>query len=69
MKSISVPSLVLQVILPIKYPAVWDMYKKQEASFWTAEEIDLVQDTRDWDKLTSDEQHFVKHVLAFFAAR
>lgn len=56
------------VILPIKYPVVWDMYKKQEASFWTAEEIDLAQDTRDWEKLNENEQHFIKHVLAFFAA-
>jgi len=44
------------------------MYKKQEASFWTAEEIDLAQDLVDWDSLTSDEQHFIKYVLAFFAA-
>jgi len=44
------------------------MYKKHEASFWTAEEIDLSADNVDWDKLTSQEQHFVKHVLAFFAA-
>ena len=45
------------------------MYKKHEASFWTAEEIDLSQDQKDWDKLNSNEQHFLKHVLAFFAAR
>ena len=44
------------------------MYKKHEASFWTAEEIDLAQDTKDWEKLSEGEQHFVKHVLAFFAA-
>merc|ERR1719291_1666530 len=44
------------------------MYKKHEASFWTAEEIDLSQDTKDWDNLSGSEQHFVKHVLAFFAA-
>merc|ERR1719282_1045333 len=44
------------------------MYKKHEASFWTAEEIDLSQDLRDWDTLTSSERHFIKHVLAFFAA-
>merc|ERR1712222_315376 len=44
------------------------MYKKHEASFWTAEEIDLSQDTKDWEGLTAQEQHFVKHVLAFFAA-
>merc|ERR1712003_239712 len=47
---------------------VWEMYKKHEASFWTAEEIDLSQDTKDWETLTDSEQHFIKHVLAFFAA-
>merc|ERR1712203_1222355 len=46
----------------------WEMYKKHEASFWTAEEIDLSQDSKDWDQLTDAERHFVKHVLAFFAA-
>merc|ERR1712149_82245 len=56
------------VMFPIQYPQIWEMYKKHEASFWTAEEIDLSQDTKDWDKLTDSEQHFVKHVLAFFAA-
>jgi len=56
------------VMFPIQYPAIWEMYKKHEASFWTAEEIDLSQDQKDWDKLTKDEQHFIKHVLAFFAA-
>merc|ERR1711976_1161623 len=56
------------VMFPIQYPAVWEMYKKHEASFWTAEEIDLSQDTKDWEKLTASEQHFIKHVLAFFAA-
>merc|ERR1719145_95280 len=44
------------------------MYKKHEASFWTAEEIDLSQDSKDWEKLTDAERHFIKHVLAFFAA-
>merc|ERR1712019_222169 len=56
------------VMFPIQYPAVWEMYKKHEASFWTAEEVDLSQDTKDWDNLSDSEQHFVKHVLAFFAA-
>jgi len=57
------------VIFPIKHKEIWDMYKQAEASFWTAEEIDLQQDMNDWDnKLTKDERHFVKHVLAFFAA-
>jgi ribonucleotide reductase beta subunit family protein with ferritin-like domain len=56
------------VLLPIQYQSVWEMYKKAQASFWTAEEIDLSQDVREWTKLSSDEQHFIKHVLAFFAA-
>merc|ERR1719240_1208932 len=56
------------VMFPIQYPAFWEMYKKHEASFWTAEEIDLSQDNKDWEKLSESEQHFVKHVLAFFAA-
>ncbi|OWY23026.1 ribonucleoside-diphosphate reductase [Sphingobacteriales bacterium UPWRP_1] len=56
------------VLFPIKYPEVWKMYKQAEASFWTAEEIDLAQDLTDWTKLTDDEKHFVKHILAFFAA-
>lgn len=56
------------VLFPISYNRVWEMYKKAEASFWTAEEIDLSQDYKDWVTLNSDEQHFVKTVLAFFAA-
>ncbi|KAL8424606.1 hypothetical protein Efla_003722 [Eimeria flavescens] len=56
------------VLLPIMHKEVWEMYKKSEASFWTAEEIDLHRDLVDWEKLNADEQHFIKHVLAFFAA-
>ncbi|RKD18726.1 ribonucleoside-diphosphate reductase [Pelobium manganitolerans] len=56
------------VILPINYPAIWEMYKRHEASFWTAEEIDLSADQKDWDNLTDGERHFIGHVLAFFAA-
>ncbi|MEK7175286.1 MAG: ribonucleoside-diphosphate reductase small subunit [Patescibacteria group bacterium] len=56
------------VLFPIKNPKVWEMYKKAEASFWTAEEIDLSDDLRDWAKLNEGEKHFIKHVLAFFAA-
>ena len=56
------------VILPIKYPAIWEMYKKHEASFWTAEEIDLGDDMKYWDNLNDGERHFISHVLAFFAA-
>jgi ribonucleoside-diphosphate reductase beta chain len=56
------------VVLPIKFPDVWEMYKKHEASFWTAEEIDLYQDLKDWDSLSKNEKHFITHVLAFFAA-
>ncbi len=56
------------VLFPIKYPKIWDMYKKAEASFWTAEEIDLSPDLKDWEKLNAGERHFISHVLAFFAA-
>lgn len=57
------------VLFPIKHQDIWEMYKKAEASFWTAEEIDLNPDLQDWDnKLNDDEKHFIKHVLAFFAA-
>lgn len=57
------------VIFPIKHHDLWDWYKKCEACFWTAEEIDLHQDLADWNnKLSEDEQYFIKHILAFFAA-
>ena len=57
------------VLFPIKHNDIWQMYKQAEASFWTAEEIDLSSDMTDWDnKLNNDEKHFIKHVLAFFAA-
>lgn len=57
------------VLFPIKHHDMWEMYKKAEASFWTAEEIDLSPDLTDWaNKLNDEERHFIKHVLAFFAA-
>ena len=56
------------VILPINYPRIWEQYKKHEASFWTAEEIDLSGDLKDWANLNDGERHFISHVLAFFAA-
>jgi len=56
------------VLFPIQHNSIWEMYKKHEASFWTAEEIDLSQDSKDWETLNEGEQHFIKHVLAFFAA-
>jgi len=56
------------VILPIKYHDIWKMYKKAEASFWTAEEVDLSKDLQHWEALKDEEQHFISHVLAFFAA-
>lgn len=52
----------------ILYPKIWEMYKKAEASFWTMEELDLSTDPIHWARLNKDEQHFIKHVLAFFAA-
>ena len=57
------------VIFPIKHHDIWEFYKSMEASFWTAEEIDLSQDLNDWNnKLNEDERYFIKHILAFFAA-
>lgn len=62
------PSTKRFVLLPIKYPEIWEAYKRNLSTFWTAEEIDLADDLRDWSKLTPDEQNFVKQVLGFFAA-
>ncbi len=57
------------MLFPIEHNDIWEMYKKTEASFWTAEEIDLHQDLVDWEtKLSDDEKYFIKHILAFFAA-
>ena len=55
------------VLFPIQYQDIWDAYKKHKAVFWTAEEIDFGKDLNHWEKLNSDEQHFIKNVLAFFA--
>ncbi|KAG1663825.1 hypothetical protein FOA52_013390 [Chlamydomonas sp. UWO 241] len=55
-------------LFPIQYEDLYVMYKKAVASFWTVEEVDLSADLRDWERLSGDEQHFIKYVLAFFAA-
>jgi ribonucleotide reductase beta subunit family protein with ferritin-like domain len=55
------------VIFPIRHPDVWSMYKKHMAVFWTAEEIDLSKDMKDWEKLSDGERHFIKNILGFFA--
>lgn len=55
--------------MPLQSYKLWKMYKQAQASFWTAEEIDLAKDVRDWeDKLSDNERHFISRVLAFFAA-
>ena len=56
------------VLFPIHHNDIWWMYKKAEASFWTAEEIDLSADLTDWIRLSDTERHFISHVLTFFAA-
>ncbi|KUI60528.1 Ribonucleoside-diphosphate reductase small chain [Cytospora mali] len=57
------------VMFPIQYHEIWQMYKKHEASFWTAEEIDLSKDLHDWsNRLNDDEKYFISTILAFFAA-
>lgn len=55
-------------MFPIKSMAIWKFYKQALASFWTAEEVDLSNDLKCWENLTNDERHFIKHILAFFAA-
>jgi ribonucleotide reductase beta subunit family protein with ferritin-like domain len=56
------------VLFPIKYQEFWNLYKKSVACFWTVEELDFTEDLKDWDKLTDNEKHFIKHVLAFFSS-
>jgi hypothetical protein len=56
------------VLFPIRHQRIWEMYKQAEASFWTAEEVDLTVDSVHWASLNDGERHFIKHVLAFFAA-
>lgn len=55
------------VLFPIRYHTIWNMYKKAESVFWTAEELDLSKDLSDWEKLSENERHFIKYILAFFA--
>ncbi|XP_029943234.1 ribonucleoside-diphosphate reductase subunit M2-like [Salarias fasciatus] len=56
------------VLFPIRFHDIWQMYKKAEASFWTAEEVDLSKDLQHWENLKDQERFFISHVLAFFAA-
>jgi len=56
------------VLYPIKHKEIFDMYKKQQKCFWTADEIDLSKDHKDWEKLKDEEKHFIKNILGFFAA-
>jgi ribonucleoside-diphosphate reductase beta chain len=56
------------VIFPIEHNDIWEFYKQHQAAFWTAEEVDLSNDIRDWETLTDNEKYFIKNVLSFFAA-
>ena len=56
------------MVFPIQYDDIWKMYKDQMACFWNVGELDLAQDQNDWEKLSDNDRHFIKHVLAFFAA-
>ena len=56
------------VIFPIEHNDIWEYYKQHQAAFWTAEEVDLTNDIRDWETLTENEKYFIKNVLSFFAA-
>lgn len=55
------------VLFPIQYPDVWNLYKKQEQAFWTAEEIDFSADIQDFNNLNDSEKEFIENILAFFA--
>ncbi len=55
------------VLFPIKHADVWAKCKQQQAVIWLAEEIDVSKDMKDWEKLSDNERHFIKHVLGFFA--
>lgn len=55
------------VLFPIQYSEIWDFYKKAEASFWTAEEIDLAHDRKDWGNMSDNERYFISNILGFFA--
>ena len=68
METILTPSTSRFTTFPIRYPDLWALYKKAIGSFWTVEEIDLGSDLKDWERLNDDERHFIKTVLAFFAA-
>lgn len=68
MEAILQPSIGRWTPIPVKYNEAWDLYKQHVASFWTVEEIDFSDDRKSWDTLSKDEQHFLKHILAFFAA-
>ena len=68
MDPVLTPSTSRFTTFPIRYPDLWALYKKAIGSFWTVEEIDLAGDLKDWERLSTNEQHFIKTVLAFFAA-
>jgi ribonucleotide reductase beta subunit family protein with ferritin-like domain len=68
MDPILTPTLERFTTFPIRYPSLWKLYKNAVGTFWTAEEIDLSKDYQDFTTLTPNEQHFIKHVLAFFAS-
>jgi hypothetical protein len=55
-------------LFPIKYPEIWNEYKKQEKSIWTTEEIDFSQDYKHYEKLDSNKKHVINMILAFFAS-
>jgi ribonucleoside-diphosphate reductase beta chain len=56
------------VIFPIEHNDIWEFYKMHQSAFWTAEEVDLSGDIRDWENLSENEQYFIKNILSFFAA-
>lgn len=68
MSILTKPSDERFVIFPIKYADIWRQYENAVSTFWTSKEINLTKDLGDWEKLSDEERHFIKNVLAFFAA-
>lgn len=67
-EKILIPNNKRYIVYPIEYPDLWELFKKAQASTWFTEEVDMSQDSIDWEKLNDDERKFISHILAFFAA-
>ena len=53
------------VLLPIRHPNLWEIFKEQQSVLWTTEEIDWAGDQKDWKTLSSDAKDFLLRIIAF----